>query len=416
MNRTETWFPVHEDSGYGLENLPYGIFSFGKEEKTACVRLGEHVVDLAALHSLDFFEGLELPSGVFRKENLNAFMGEARALHQAVRKRLIDLFRKNTDYRIKETAGQIMLPLSKVNLHPPVRVGDYTDFYSSEQHAYNVGCMFRDPEKALMPNWRFMPVGYHGRASTIVLSGEPVRRPLGQLQGLGIDPVLSPTKKLDFELEFAYYIGGETELGKPVEISNAHEHIFGFTLLNDWSARDIQKWEYVPLGPFLGKSFATTVSPWVSPLEALEAFRVGGEKQNPEPLAYLASSRDWNFDIELEVCLQPSGGSEERVCQTNSKYLYWDVCQQLAHHTVNGCKLNTGDLLASGTISGKERGSFGSMLEIGWNGERPYLLQNGETRVFLEDGDTVIMKGFAQKGKLKVELGELRTEILPAHE
>jgi fumarylacetoacetase len=292
----------------------------------------------------------------------------------------------------------------------PLIVPNYTDFYSSEQHAFNVGSMFRDPKNALLPNWKHLPVGYHGRASSIVISGTPIHRPKGQLKpNADAPPVFAPTSKLDFELEVAFVSCSETTLGKPVSVSEAADHIFGFVLFNDWSARDIQQWEYVPLGPFLAKNFGSTISPWIVTMDALEPFMTGGPEQEPAVLPYLASQGKKNFDINLEVSI-----GDTVISRSNFKNMYWNVYQQLAHHTVNGCNIQVGDLYASGTISGPEAGSYGSMLELTWNGQRPIKLNDGTARKFIEDGDEVTIKGFAEKDGVRIGFGECKGKVLPA--
>jgi fumarylacetoacetase len=299
----------------------------------------------------------------------------------------------------------------------PVDVGDYTDFYSSEHHARNVGTMFRGPENALQPNWKHLPVGYHGRASSVVLSGAEIRRPCGQTRpDDDAPPVYGPTNLLDFELEMGFFVGPGNPLGEPIAIDDTGDHIFGMVLVNDWSARDIQGWEYVPLGPFLGKSFATTISPWVVPMDALRPFRVAPPEQDPEPLDYLQGDGDAAYDIQLNVGLQtPSMDAPHTVCETNFRMMYWTMRQQLAHHTVNGCNARPGDLLASGTISGPTEDSYGSMLELSWRGSDPVALPNGETRTFLEDGDRVVMSGHAQGDGYRIGFGTAEGTVLPAH-
>ncbi|MEM6697694.1 MAG: fumarylacetoacetase, partial [Bacteroidota bacterium] len=292
---------------------------------------------------------------------------------------------------------------------------DYTDFYSSIEHATNVGKMFRDPENALLPNWRHIPVGYHGRASSIIVSGQAIHRPKGQVMPKGTTvPVYQPSARLDFELEMAFIVGKSTKVGDSISTTNALDHIFGMVLLNDWSARDIQKWEYVPLGPFLGKSFASSISPWVVTMEALEPFRVEGPEQNPKVLPYLETDRNYNYDIALEVGICPRKGTEQVVSRSNFKYMYWNVAQQLAHHTVNGCNVRVGDMMGSGTISGKDENSYGSMLEIAWSGTKPVKMSDGSTRTFIEDFDTVSMRGFSEKEGIRVGFGKVETKVLPA--
>ena len=297
----------------------------------------------------------------------------------------------------------------------PVSIGDYTDFYSSEEHATNVGKMFRDPKNALLPNWKHIPVGYHGRASSIVVSGTPLYRPLGQTRPKeDAPPVFGPTKRLDFELEVGFITGKKSSLGDSISLDEAEAYIFGLVLLNDWSARDIQKWEYVPLGPFLSKNFASHISPWIVTLEALESFRIPGPEQNPDVLPYLNKKKDGNYDIQLEVSLKPEGGEEQTISHSNYRYMYWDMVQQLTHHTVNGCNINVGDLYGSGTISGKEENSYGSMLELAWMGTKPIQLKNGSKRIFIEDGDTVTMRGYGEKNGIRVGFGELTAKVFPA--
>jgi fumarylacetoacetase len=299
-------------------------------------------------------------------------------------------------------------------MHLPIRVGDYTDFYSSESHATNVGTMFRDPDNALLPNWKHIPVGYHGRASSIVISGTPLHRPKGQtIAPDAKNPDFGPAKLVDFELEMAFITCGGNTLGDAIPTKEAEEHIFGFTLFNDWSARDIQKWEYVPLGPFLAKNFGSSMSPWIVTMEALEPFRIPGPKQEPEVLPYLKFAGDYHFDIDLQVGIQPKDSEEKVVTNSNFKYMYWNVVQQLAHHTVNGCNINTGDVYASGTISGNDPSAYGSMLELSWKGTKPVQMPDGSERKFINDHDTVIMRGHGEKDGVRIGFGEVRTELLP---
>lgn len=300
-------------------------------------------------------------------------------------------------------------------MHLPIKVGDYTDFYSSIEHATNVGKMFRDPENALLPNWKHMPVGYHGRASSIIPSGVPIRRPKGQVMPKGAEmPVFQPSAQLDFELEMAFIIGRKSRLGEPISTANATDHIFGMVLFNDWSARDIQRWEYVPLGPFLGKSFASSISPWIVTMEALEHFQVKGPKQDPPVLPYLQYQGNHNYDIQLEVQIKPEGKDVNTVSRSNYRHMYWNMLQQLAHQTINGCNVNIADMMASGTISGPDASSYGSMLELAWAGSKPLKLSDGTTRTFIQDHDTVIMKGFAEKDGIRVGFGDVRTKVLPS--
>lgn len=416
------------DSAFGLSNLPYGVFSTAEDpSRRVGVRVGEHVLDLAYLET----HGLIAAPGAGRAPvfhgPLNSFMGLGKEAWDAVRGRLQDLLRVDgpSDLRESEThRSSAFVPLAEVTMHLPADIGDYTDFYSSRQHATNVGTMFRGPENALMPNWLHLPVGYHGRASSVVVSGTDIVRPKGQQKPDDADPVFGPSRLLDIELELGFFVGPGNALGTSIPIEKAEDHIFGFVLVNDWSARDIQKWEYVPLGPFLGKNFATSVSPWVVPTAALTPFRIRGEAQdasagNPEPLAYLRQAGDRSLDIDLEVRLETatmreSNVSPEVVSRSNTKYLYWSPEQQLVHHTVNGCNARPGDLMASGTISGETDDSYGSFLEITWRGSRPLSLSTGEDRKFLADGDRVILSGVAEREGVRIGFGEVSGTILPA--
>ncbi|HEX7070921.1 MAG TPA: fumarylacetoacetase, partial [Rhodothermales bacterium] len=308
---------------------------------------------------------------------------------------------------------QVLVPRSQVEMLLPVAIGDYTDFYASREHATNVGSMFRGPENALMPNWLHLPVAYHGRSSSVVISGTPIHRPNGQRRSGDGSPEFGPTTQLDFELEVGAIVGTGNALGTAIPVGRALDHVFGLVLVNDWSARDIQAWEYQPLGPFLGKNFATTISPWVVPLEALAPFRRSAPPPDPEPLPYLRDAAGSTFDLHLEVGLQPAETAEETaVCRSNHRHLYWTLAQQVAHHTVNGCNLRPGDLLASGTISGPEPESRGCLLELTWRGTQPLTLRSGGTRTFLADGDTVTMRGWAQGDGYRVGFGECTGQIL----
>jgi fumarylacetoacetase len=312
--------------------------------------------------------------------------------------------------------ARVLAPKAEVEMLLPADIGDYTDFYSSREHATNVGTMFRGADKALQPNWLYLPVAYHGRASSVIVSGTDVRRPCGQSKPDGAAaPLFGPSRALDFELEMAAFIGPGNELGRSIPISTAEKHLFGMVLLNDWSARDIQAWEYVPLGPFLAKNFATSISPWVVPMEALSPFRTAAPRQDPPPLPYLHSDDRATYDIHLEVYLQDEKMTQpQRICTSNFKFLYWTLAQQLAHHSITGCNLRPGDLLASGTISGPTPDSYGSMLELAWRGSRP-LNVGGESRTYLQDGDRVTMTAWCQGDGYRVGFGEVTARILPAH-
>lgn len=379
--------------------------------------IGDRVINLDALQELGYLSGIGLPEGVFESDSLNNFIALGRPVWRALRQRLSDLLRSDTMERLKDTSvdhGTVFREMGEVEMVMPVYVRDYTDFYSSEEHATNVGTMFRGKENALMPNWKHLPVGYHGRASSIVVSDTPLKRPHGQRKTPDGAIEFGPTRLMDFELEMTFIIGKETSLGDRVTTDTAEEHIFGMALFNDWSARDIQGWEYVPLGPFLGKNFGSTVSPWIVTLDALEPFRVAGKTQAPAVLPYLQFEGDRNFDIHLEVAIQPEEGESMTVCKSNHKHLYWNIAQQLAHHTVNGCNIHVGDMMASGTISGPEKGSFGSMLEITWRGANPVQMPDGSERKFINDGDTVVMRGWCEKDGVRIGFGEANGKILPA--
>ncbi len=397
------------ESDFPLQNLPYGIFSTKENPSPrAGTRLGDWVIDLAFLDEEKLF-GRQY--SFFADSSLNRFMAAGRETWREVRLRLTDLIGR-TNPPIKKEA---FIPVTEVQMHLPVAIGDYTDFYASREHAMNVGTMFRGRENALMPNWLHLPVGYHGRASSVVVSGTDIVRPRGQVKPKDAPPEFVPTRQLDFELEMGFFIGTGNRLGEPIAIENAHEHIFGMVLLNDWSARDIQAWEYQPLGPFLAKNFATSISPWVVTMDALEPFRVQGPKQDPPPLPYLRVESASGYDIHLEVTLQSAAMDEaQTISRSNMKYLYWSLEQMLAHHTITGCNMRPGDLCGTGTISGPTPDSYGSLLELTWRGEKPIPLPTGETRTFLEDGDIVTMKGYCQGDGYRVGFGTVTGKILPA--
>jgi len=411
-----SWVEVAKDSDFPVQNLPFGIFRTTHRSPVAGVAIGTHVLDLAFLHQHGFLKGFDLPSGVFNQQYLNDFLALGRKHCGDVRTRISDLLQSGnpelqSNKQVRESA---LIPMNEVQMLMPVRIPNYTDFYSSEEHATNVGTMFRDPANALLPNWKHLPVAYHGRASSIVVSGTPIRRPKGQVKEAASElPAYCPTNKLDLELEVAFITCANSKLGEPVPASKAEDCIFGFVLFNDWSARDIQQWEYVPLGPFLGKNFASTVSPWIVSLDALEPFRVTGPEQVPHVLPYLATTGPGNFDIVLDVLLKPDGGDATTISRTNFKYMYWNIRQQLAHHTVNGCNIQVGDLYASGTISGPSPGSYGSLLELAWNGQRP-LHVGSQQRTFLHDGDEVIIRGRAEKNGVRIGFGDCTGKILPS--
>ena len=415
-NALTTWVEVPKNSDFTIYNLPFGVFKSKKLSPRIGIAIGDKIVDLNILDQEGFFANMFLPEGVFLKDSLNDLIDLGKVQTRKIRERLQELLlADNEKLRDHQSRGKAMVNRKEAEMLMPVKIGDYTDFYSSIEHATNVGKMFRDPENALLPNWKHMPVGYHGRASSIIPSGVPINRPKGQFKESDQEaPVFGPSKRLDFELELAFITGKSTKLGDSVSTAEAEDYIFGFVLFNDWSARDIQAWEYVPLGPFLGKNFASSISPWVVTLEALEPFRTQGPTQEPEVLPYLKSEKQGNFDINLEVYIQPEGKSASKVCSSNFKYMYWNIAQQLAHHTINGCNINVGDMMASGTISGPTEDSFGSMLELSWKGTKPVKLETGEERRFVEDGDTVIMKGFAKKEGIRIGFGEVSSQVLAA--
>jgi fumarylacetoacetase len=411
-----SWVEVPRQSDFPIQNLPFGVIKRGDNVRAA-VAIGNHVLDLAILHEQKLLDELALPSNVFGQKCLNDFFSLGRKKITEVRERISILLRHdNPELRDNEAIRkQALIPMNTVEMQMPVHIGNYTDFYSSEEHATNVGSMFRDPKNALLPNWKHLPVGYHGRASSIVVSGTPVKRPRGQIKPPDAErPAFMATRKLDFELEVAFITCGETALGHSIHVDEAENFIAGLVLFNDWSARDIQQWEYVPLGPFLAKNFASTMSPWIVTLDALEPFRVKGPEQEPSVLPYLAFEGARNFDVILEVLISPGKSEPTTVCRSNFKYMYWNMPQQLAHHTVNGCNIQVGDLYASGTISGPSPGSYGSMLELSWNGEKPLSMPDGSTRTFIEDGDTVIMKGHAEKDGVRIGFGECSGKITPS--
>lgn len=406
-----------QNSDFSIHNIPFGVAVFNREYIACCTRIGDLVIDLATLYDYGFFDEIEgLNENVFEAYTLNEFIELGKPVTNAVRLKIQELLLEGSSLSHDEkTIEECFYDLDKVQMMMPLHVQNYTDFYSSIEHATNVGKMFRDPANALLPNWKHLPVGYHGRASSIVVSGINFHRPKGQMKPADAEkPIFGASKQLDFELEMAFVLNKNTEIGESISTQEAEDAIFGMVIFNDWSARDIQSWEYVPLGPFLGKNFCSSISPWVVTLEALEPFRTASPKQEPEVLDYLKFEGDKNFDINLEVYLQPENGEENLICQSNYKYMYWNMTQQLAHHTINGCNVEVGDLYASGTISGSEPNSFGSMLELTWRGQNPLKLSDGTERKFIEDHDTIIMRGFSEKNGIRVGFGEVRGTVLPA--
>jgi len=414
----KSWIEVPTGSDFPIQNLPFGVFLANDDHVSIGSRIGNTAIDLAALHQLGYFEGIILPEDVFLQDTLNDFITLGKPTIRQVRNRLAEIFDVKND-QLQSNADQrevVLFPVEELQMLMPVFIQDYTDFYSSREHATNVGIMFRGKENALMPNWLHLPVGYHGRSSSIIVSGENIHRPMGQMLAPGAEaPVFGPSKAMDFELEMGFITTDGKPLGDRISTGEAEDYLFGMVIFNDWSARDLQRWEYVPLGPFLGKNFGSSISPWVVTFDALEPYRTARPKQEePKPLPYLECAPNTSYDIKLEVYLQPEGGEENLISESNHKYLYWTMVQQLAHHTVNGCNINAGDLMASGTISGPEPKNYGSMLELSWKGDKPLKLSDGSERKYLLDGDTVIMKAFCDNGSQRIGFGEVRSKILPA--
>jgi fumarylacetoacetase len=416
----KSWIEVSADSDFPIQNLPFGVFKTESLSPRVGVAIGDKILDLKTLSVLGYLDNLPFSIEHFDTDSLNPLIKKGKQATRELRNRISKLLRSDfPDLQRKEVhVKQVLIEQNEATMLMPVKVGDYTDFYSSIDHATNVGKMFRDPANALLPNWKHIPVGYHGRASSIIESGIEIRRPKGQTKADDADkPTFGPTRLLDFELEMAFVTYEGKPLGDSISTAEAEDYIFGMVIFNDWSARDIQKWEYVPLGPFLAKNFASSISPWIVTLDALEPFRCAGEVQDPEVLPYLKFEGDKNIDINLQVSILPEKSTQETVvCNSNYKFMYWNMNQQLAHHTVNGCNLKAGDMMASGTISGPEKGSFGSMLEITWRGSLPVKLADGSERKFINDFDTVIMRGYAKKDNVRVGFGEVSTKVLPATE
>ena len=415
----KTWLETSETTDFPIQNIPFGVFLTRDDVITIGSRIGDFAIDLGALHQLGYFDGIPLTDDIFLQDTLNDFISDGKKTWRLVRNRIAEIFDAN-DEKLRdnqEHRNRVLFTLDEIEMQMPVQVGDYTDFYSSKEHATNVGTMFRDPDNALLPNWLHIPVGYHGRSSSIIPSGIPVHRPKGQTKPKDSDtPVFGPSKRVDFEVEMAFITTDANPLGEPIPIDEAEEYIFGMVLFNDWSARDIQTWEYVPLGPFLAKNFASSISPWIVTLDALEPFRTEGPKPEKELFPYLQSTGKRSFDINLEVSLKPENSEENLLARTNFKNMYWNMSQQLAHHTINGCPVNSGDMMASGTISGPTPDTYGSMLELSWRGEKPIKLNNGTERKFIEDNDTVIMRGYCENGDARIGFGEVRTKLLPVYQ
>ena len=412
----KSWIEVLDNSDFPIQNIPFGVFLTKDDVITIGTRIGNFAIDMGFLQQLNYFEGIELTDDMFMQDTLNDFISDGRKTWRLVRNRLAELFDiNNPELRDNiEHKDLIIFKIEDVEMLLPVQIGDYTDFYSSKEHATNVGMMFRDPENALLPNWLHLPVGYHGRSSTIVPSGVPVHRPNGQtIANEASNPTFGSSKLVDFELEMAFITTDANFMGETVPVDEAEDYIFGMVLFNDWSARDIQKWEYVPLGPFLAKNFASSISPWIVTMDALEPFKVESVKQEPKPLPYLQQEGKHSYDINLEVSIIPENNVETVVSKSNFKYMYWTMAQQLAHHTSNGCKVNSGDMMGSGTISGPTPDSYGSMLELSWGGKNPVKLNDGTERKFIQDNDTVLIKGFCKNEKVRIGFGECSSKLLP---
>jgi fumarylacetoacetase len=412
-----SWVSGADHSEFPIQNLPFGIFQVTEGTKSVGVRIGEQVLDLAQMAAYGYFDDLPFASSDFSQDYLNPLMQKGKVAVRALRNRIAELLSTtNETFQSQKDQHNALIPVSKVKMALPVQIGDYTDFYSSKEHATNVGIMFRDPANALLPNWLWIPVGYHGRASSVIASEQPVTRPKGQIKpDDNADPIFAPSRQVDFELEMGFITFDGKPLGQSISTAEAEDYIFGLCLFNDWSARDIQKWEYVPLGPFLAKNFASSMSCWIVTLDALQPFACQTPEQDPEVLSYLKFEGLKSYDINLEVAIAAPNCAEHTVSKSNFKYMYWNMAQQLAHHTVNGCNVRCGDLMGSGTISGPTPDSYGSMLELAWKGTKPIQMPDGTERRFIQDHDTVIMRGHCAKDGIKIGFGEVRSELLPAN-
>lgn len=412
----KSWVNVNPNSDFSIHNIPFGVISNTSLSPRIASRIGNFAIDLLALFNAGLLNNLDLTENDFNSNSLNLLLKKGKLTTRKLRLRIQELLEEsNEELKNNAIKDDVLLPMESIQTLMPIEIGDYTDFYSSIEHATNVGTMFRDPNNALLPNWKYIPVGYHGRASSIILSETDIRRPKGQQKPKEDEPpVFGPCKLLDFELEMAFITYEGKPLGESISTQEANDYIFGMVLFNDWSARDIQKWEYVPLGPFLAKNFASSMSAWIVTLDALEPFRVAGPKQDPKVFPYLSYEGEQNIDIQLEVQIKPEGKEATTVCRSNYKHMYWNQLQQLAHHTVNGCDIHAGDLYASGTISGPTKDSYGSMLELSWKGTQPLQLNDGSERKFILDHDTVIMKGHCEKDGIRVGFGNVQTKVLPS--
>lgn len=414
--KRKSWLSVPENSDFPIQNIPFGVFLTRENVVTVGTRIGDYAIDLGALQQMNYFSGIELTDDMFMQDTLNDFISDGKKTWRLVRNRIAEIFDEiNPTLRDNDKHRDIVIfDIAEVEMQLPVLIGDYTDFYSSKEHATNMGKMVRDEKNALLPNWSHLPIGYHGRSSSIIPSEIPVHRPIGQSLPNGeTTPVLGPSRSVDFELEMAFITTDANIMGEMIPISEAEDYIFGMVLMNDWTSRDILKWEYVPLGPFLSKNFATSISPWIVTLDALESFKVPGPKQIPSPLPYLQQKGKHSFDIQLEVAIQPEDSIPTVVTNSNFKHMYWTMNQQLTHHTSNGCRVNSGDMMGSGTISGPTPDSYGSMLELTWGGKNPIQLNDGTERKFINDNDTVIMTGFCKNSQVRIGFGEVKSKLLP---
>lgn len=411
-----SWISVPEGSDFPIQNLPFGVFTISGSTARVGTRIGDTVIDLSILAASGQLHVDGFTSGDFSQEFLNPMMKKGKEATRRLRQALSDLFStENQAAALNESIQKALFSVNEVNMCMPVQIGDYTDFYSSKEHATNVGIMFRDPANALLPNWLWIPVGYHGRSSSVIISGQDIHRPKGQIKPDDNEPpIFAASRQVDFELEMGFITYDGKPLGDSISTNEAEDFIFGMCLFNDWSARDIQKWEYVPLGPFLAKNFASSISCWIVTLDALQPFAVESPEQDPSVLSYLAFEGKKSYDIQLEVGLTPENATEKIISNSNFKYMYWNMSQQLAHHTVNGCNVRCGDLMGSGTISGSTPDSFGSMLELAWKGTKPLAMNDGTERRFIQDGDTVTMRGFCQNNEVRIGFGEVKAKILPA--
>jgi len=411
-----SWISVPEESDFPIQNLPFGVFTTSGSTARVGTRIGDTVIDLSILAASGQLEVAGFTAEDFSQEFLNPMMKKGKEGTRRLRQALSDLFStENQAAATNESIQKALFAVNDVNMCMPVQIGDYTDFYSSKEHATNVGIMFRDPANALLPNWLWIPVGYHGRSSSVIISGQDIHRPKGQIKPDDNEPpIFAASRQVDFELEMGFITYDGKSLGDSISTTEAEDFIFGMCLFNDWSARDIQKWEYVPLGPFLAKNFASSISCWIVTLDALQPFAVESPEQDPAVLSYLAFEGKKSYDIQLEVGLTPENATEKIISNSNFKYMYWNMSQQLAHHTVNGCNVRCGDLMGSGTISGSTPDSFGSMLELAWKGTKPLAMNDGTERRFIQDGDTVTMRGFCQNAEVRIGFGEVKAKILPA--